>query len=175
MTLNLNKTVLITEAILLIIVGILAICLPTFTTLSIITLIAILAIIAGVAQLFNAFQHKGTPYLWSGLISALLAIIVGILLLTYPLHGAMVLALLLGIWFLFHGILGIHFAIQVKHHSHNWGMLLLSGIVSIILAILIWAGWPSNALWVIGLLLGINLIFFGLSLFAVAFRTKAAQ
>jgi uncharacterized membrane protein HdeD (DUF308 family) len=175
MTINLNKKTLITEGILLIIVGLLAIWLPTFITMSIISLIGILAIIAGAVQLFRTFQNTKTNYFWSALISAGLAIIVGILLLSYPLHGAMVLALLLGIWFLFHGILEISFALQVRHHSRNWGVLLLSGIVSIVLAIIIWSGWPLNALWVVGLLLGINLIFFGVSLFAIAFRKKAAS
>jgi uncharacterized membrane protein HdeD (DUF308 family) len=82
------------------------------------------------------------------------------------------LALLLGIWFLVHGILEINFSIQVRHHSRNWGLMLISGVVSIILSIIIWTGWPATALWIIGLLLGINLIFFGVSLFALAFRVK---
>ncbi len=174
MTLNLSKPVLITEGILLIIIGFLAIYLPTLTTISIITLIGILSIIAGAVQLVRALQNTKTNYFWTALISAVLAIIIGILLLSYPLHGAMVLALLLGIWFLFHGILEIHFALQVRDHSHNWGILLFSGIISIVLAIIIWSGWPLNALWIVGLLLGINLIFFGISLFALAFRSKKA-
>jgi uncharacterized membrane protein HdeD (DUF308 family) len=42
--------------------------------------------------------------------------------------------------------------------------VLFSGIVDLLLAFLIWAGWPSSADWAIGLLVGINMLFFGLSL-----------
>lgn len=172
MTLNLKKGTLIFEGLLTFILGLVAIILPAVTTFSIIVVIGVLSIIAGIIQLVRVFQNAKTTYFWAGLISAVLAILVGILMLCYPLKGAMVLALLLGIWFLCHGILEIGFAINARHHSRTWSVMLLSGIISIILSIIIWSGWPISAIWIAGLLLGINLVFFGGALFILAFGLK---
>lgn len=167
-----NKSSLILEGIVFVILGIFAIALPTITTISITILVGILFLIAGLIQLIRVFQHQDSNTFWISLINAALAIVVGILILVYPLHGAMFLTLMLGIWFLFHGIIQIALSFQAKEVSENWWLLLFSGIVSVLLSLIIWSGWPATSLWIIGLLLGINLLFFGISLLTIAFRIK---
>lgn len=152
------------EGIILIILGLLAIWLPVFTTFSLTLLIGSILLIGGAIQLFRTFRGIKTASFWVSLINCLLAIIVGILLLFYPMHGRMFLTLLLGIFFLFQGVTQIAMGIHIKPISRNWGLLVVSGIVSIILSILIWSKWPSISSWFIGLLVGINLLFFGISL-----------
>ncbi len=169
---NFSKSALITEGILLFILGVIAIWVPAATAISITLLVGILCIVAGVVQLLRVFQNREHASFWTLLISAVLAVLIGVLLLVFPLHGALALALLLGIWFLIHGVIQIGISIQMRHYSSNWGLMLISGIISVILAIIIWSGWPLGALWVVGLMLGINLIFFGASLFVLAFRSK---
>ncbi|WP_423063687.1 HdeD family acid-resistance protein [Candidiatus Paracoxiella cheracis] len=161
------------EGIVLIILGILAIFLPAFTTLSLTLLIGWILLIGGIIQLYRTFKGVKASSFWISLINCLLAIIIGILLLLYPLHGMMFLTLLLGIFFLFQGITQIAMGIQIKPISNNWGFLVVSGIVSIILSILIWIKWPSISSWFIGLLVGINLLLFGISL--LFFSKKVQQ
>ena len=167
-----SKTTFLLEGILLIILGIIAVWVPSETTVSITILLGILFIVAGVVQLFRLLFGRKHPSAWTAMISAALAILIGILLLVFPLNAAVALALFLGIWFLVHGVIQVGMAIQLRNATSNWGMLLVSGIVSIILAIVIWSGWPWSALWIIGVLLGVNLIFFGASLIALGFRQR---
>jgi uncharacterized membrane protein HdeD (DUF308 family) len=166
------RTWYVIEGILLILLGIAAIALPVISTLSLVLIIGWILLIGGVFHLYRTLRHLNTGSFWIGLINALLGIVLGILLLVYPLHGVAFLTLILGIFFLFEGIVEIAFAVQVKSVSANWGWLLFSGIIAIILSFIIWSGWPQNSTWVISLLVGINLIFFGfsLTLFAASHR-----
>ncbi len=168
MSTEVKKSALIIEGCIFMLLGVLAIALPTATSVSVAMIVGILLIIAGVIQVFRVFEHREGAEFWIPLILALLAILVGVLMLVYPLHGILVLAMLLGIWFFFHGIIEIAMAIQFRKVSSGWGFLLFSGIVSILLALLIWSGWPTSAVWLIGLLLGINLLLFGASLIMLA-------
>lgn len=176
MDIKLTKTTLYFEGFIFTILGILAIVLPAATTFSIAILIGILLIIVGVIQMIRVFQNRESPSsFWISLISAILAIVLGILILVFPMHGVMVLTMLLGIWFLVHGVIEIALGFRARHVSKGWGFMVFSGLISIILAIIIWATWPVSALWFIGLLLGINLLLFGLSLFALAYRLNQFQ
>jgi len=78
-------------------------------------------------------------------------------------------------FFIAEGILSIAAALLVHRPLGNWGWTMLSGIVDLILAYLIWRGWPASAAWAIGLLVGINMFFLGLSLAmtAIAARTTS--
>jgi uncharacterized membrane protein HdeD (DUF308 family) len=125
---------------------------------SLATAIAIgaLMLISGVTETIGAFWCKG----WSGfffLLSGLLSIIVGVLFLRAPL-GAL-LALLLACFLLVSGLFRIIAALSYRFAAWNWS--LVSGIIDVILGIMIWQQWPASALWVLGLFLGISLVFRG--------------
>ena len=62
-------------------------------------------------------------------------------------------------------------ALRVRDHD-SWGWLLASGILSVLLGVLIWAQWPASGLWVIGLLVGIQLLFTGWSLVMLALAAR---
>jgi uncharacterized membrane protein HdeD (DUF308 family) len=156
------------EGILLIALGILAVALPAFTTFSIVLLLGWILLIGGIVHLYRALRHIKTSSFWLSLINSLVAIVIGILLLVYPLSGMVFLTLMLGIFFLFEGVTEIALAIHLKAVSANWGWLLASGILALILSLIIWSGWPKNSAWVVGLLVGINLFFFGFSLMLFA-------
>ena len=83
------------------------------------------------------------------------------------------LTIVLVAFFIIEGIAVIIAAIRFREQFPGWGWTLFSGVVDLVLAYLIWRGWPSSAGWAIGLLAGINMLFFGLSLTmtAVAART----
>ena len=164
------------EGILLIVLGILAILLPPLATLAVTIVLGWLFLLSGIMGLYTSFMLRHAPGFWWSLISAVLGIVVGLLLLVSPLQGALSLTLVLIAFFVVEGVASIMFALDHKRElSGQWGWMVLSGIVDIILAGIIIAGLPGTAAWALGLLVGINMIFGGwaLVLLALAARKSA--
>ncbi len=155
----------------LIVLGLLAIALPAVATLAAGIFIGWLLVIGGVAQIADAFSARR----WAGfalhLLSGVLYLLVGGLLVFDPLGGALALTLVLAAFLLVQGIFQIGLALRLRP-ALSWGWLLASGAVTVLLAILIWAGWPSSALWVIGLLVGIHLLMSGSALTMLALAVR---
>ena len=109
---------------------------------------------------------------WS-LVSAILGIAVGILLLLWPLSGVLSLTMILIAFFVIEGIASIMFALDHKRElSGRWGWMLASGIIDLILATIILTGLPGSAAWALGLLVGINMVFGGSALIAMALHAR---
>lgn len=160
----------------LVIVGALAICLPALATEITIFALGWLLIVGGVIQAIHAF----TAGKWGGtvweLLTAILYGIVGILLLANPVLSMFALTIFLVAFLLIEGFFQIITAFQVRDNS-SWGWVLFSGVVAIVLAGMIWFNMPSDALWVLGLLIGVNIIFsgWGMMMVALAARDEVAQ
>ena len=78
-------------------------------------------------------------------------------------------------FFVIEGVVSIMFALDHKRElSGKWGWMLMSGIVDLVLSVLVFAGLPSTATWAIGLLVGINMIFGGSALIAMALHARNA-
>lgn len=162
-TLRPYRGVLIFEGILFAILGCLAIALPQFFTIAIELLIGWLFLIGGIFLFFRAFKmREGGPF-WPTLISGILNIAIGILLLVYPIAGVLSLTMLLIAFFILDGFAKLFLSFELKPLK-NWGWVLVSSILSIVLAFLLISGWPGTAAWAIGLLVGINMLFSGISL-----------
>jgi uncharacterized membrane protein HdeD (DUF308 family) len=113
------------------------------------------------------------PGFWWSLVSALLGIAVGIILLARPIQGTLTLTIVVGAYFLAEGVTSIMYALEHrKELSRRWGWMVAAGIMDIIVAGIIVAGLPGSALWAIGLLVGINLLFGGASLIAMALAAR---
>lgn len=166
-----NRALITFEGIIFLLLGIAAIAFPVFFTFGLEQLIGWLFVIGGFAQGVRAFQMWGSPGNFASLVSGILSLVVGVLLLVYPLGGALTLTLLLTVFFFLEGVFKIAFSISYREYL-NWGWLLLSGVLALIMAAIIWSGWPGTALWVLGLLVGINMIFFGASLLGLAFSAR---
>ncbi len=161
------------EGIILVILGIAAILVPPLATLAVTILLGWLFLISGVIGLFTTFWMRQAPGFWWSLISALLGIAVGVMLLARPLTGVFSLTVLLVAFFIIEGIASIMFSLEHKREfSGRWGWMLVSGVVDLVLAVLIFAGLPSTAAWAIGLLVGINLVFGGTALIAMALHAR---
>ena len=163
------------EGIVMMVLGLLAIAVPEVATLAITILIGWLFFIGGIFRTISVLQHRAMPgFAWSLLI-AVLAILLGLILIVRPIAGVLTLTIWLIVFFIIEGIAAIFLAIEHRRHLPSWGWVLLSGLVDLLLAYLIWDGWPSSAAWAIGLLVGINMVFVGLSLImtALAARTMA--
>jgi uncharacterized membrane protein HdeD (DUF308 family) len=83
-------------------------------------------------------------------------------MLMHPLLGVLSLTLFLAVFLLFEGVVEIAFYFKIRG-APNAGWVLFDGIITLILGFLIWRRWPSSSVWVIGTLLGISLIFSGIS------------
>jgi uncharacterized membrane protein HdeD (DUF308 family) len=105
------------------------------------------------------------------LVTAIVYIAAGISLLAYPLAGAVVLTLVLAIFWTVAGVVKIIHAVSTRHEP-NWGWTLFNGIVTLILGLIVWSMWPMASLWVLGLFVGIDLILAGWTIIALGFAAR---
>lgn len=169
-----HKSLFIVEGILFILLGILAIALPGLMTLGLELLIGWLFIIGGIVQGYRTFKIRHVPGFYTSVISALLSIGIGIILLMYPLTGMVTLTILLIAYFLIDGVVRIATAFQLRS-TQGWGWLALSGAFSLALGVILWSGWPETIVWGLGLLVGINMLFFGCSLLTLALSSTPSS
>jgi uncharacterized membrane protein HdeD (DUF308 family) len=78
----------------------------------------------------------------------------------------------MAVFFVLEGIAVIFIALQFRRYLHNRGWTSIGGLINLVLAYLIWSGWPNTASWVVGLYVGINLFFFGLAMIMTAFAAR---
>ena len=121
--------------------------------------LGILILMGGIAETIGAFWCRA----WSGfffhLLSGILAIVIGALFLKAPGEAVLALTLLVACYLMVGGIFKVVSAAGYRFAA--WGWTLFGGIVDIVLGVLIWVEWPASALWVIGLFVGISLVFRG--------------
>jgi len=161
------------EGVVLLVLGAIAVVLPPIATLAVTILFGWLFLVSGIVGLVTTFWMRHAPGFWWSLVSAALGIIVGAMLLASPVTGALSLTLVLIAFFLIEGAVSIMFALDHKRElSGQWGWMLMSGIIDLVLAIMIFAGLPSTAAWAVGLLVGINMIFGGTALIAMALHAR---
>jgi uncharacterized membrane protein HdeD (DUF308 family) len=143
----------------LIVLGSVAVGAAWLTTLASVLLFGWLLVFSGVMEAVAAFWAGQ----WSGfflhLLSGVLNVVVGVLILAHPGAVAVGLTLLLAVFFLVAGLFRIIAAVALRFP--NWGWAVLGGGITALLGVLIWAQWPSSALWVIGTFVGIDLLFRG--------------
>jgi uncharacterized membrane protein HdeD (DUF308 family) len=172
-TLHMHWRLFLTEGIILFALGVLAVVVPPIATIAVEILIGWLLLVSGVVGLIATLRARSAPgFVWS-LVSAILGIVAGIVLLGWPLSGALSLTLILTVFLVLEGVVSILYALEHKRElSGRWGAMLFSGIVDLILAGIIFAGLPGTAAWAIGLLVGINLVFGGSALIAMALHAR---
>jgi uncharacterized membrane protein HdeD (DUF308 family) len=162
------------EGIVLVVLGILAIVVPQVATLAVTLFLGWLFLISGVVGLITTFMARHAPGFWWALLSAVIAIVAGLLLLGRPLVGVVSLTYLLIAFFIVEGVVSIMYALEHKKElSGRWAWMLVSGIIDLILAGMILAGLPSTAEWALGLLVGINMLFGGTSMIAMALHARS--
>jgi uncharacterized membrane protein HdeD (DUF308 family) len=153
---------LLAWGVLLIIGGIAALTYPVAATVISVKIFGFVLLFAAAGQFIAAFSARG----WGGVLAAVLCgvlyLFAGIVLLDRPLLGAAGYTLFLAMMFFAIGIVRIVAA--VINQFSGWGWALLSGGIDVLLAMLIWQNYPESALWVIGVFVGIDLIFAGWSL-----------
>jgi len=161
------------EGVVLLILGATALGMPPLATLAVTIVFGWVFLVSGVMRLFTTFLMRGAPGFWWSLLSALLGVAVGTLLLSRPLSGAFSLTIVLVAFFIIEGVASIMFALDHKRElSGRWGWMLASGVVDLVLGTMIFAGLPSTAAWAVGLLVGVNMVFGGSALIAMALHAR---
>jgi uncharacterized membrane protein HdeD (DUF308 family) len=161
------------EGILLVILGLAAMIVPPLASLAVTIFLGWMFLISGAAGLALTFWARQMPGFWWSLISAVLALGAGIVLLAQPVQGTLTLTIVVGVYFLAEGVATIMYALEHRRElSERWGWLLVAGLMDILIAGIIIAGLPGTALWAVGLLVGINLLFGGASLIGMALAAR---
>jgi uncharacterized membrane protein HdeD (DUF308 family) len=123
--------------------------------------IGMMAIVAGAFEIVHAFWTKGWGgFIWQILLGALY-VAFGIMMVSQPAAGALVVTYALGLIILASGLLRIF--LGFKHWRESGWVMLLSGVIGVAAGLVILVGWPASGLWVLGLVLGVDLIMHGVA------------
>ncbi len=163
---------LIAGSILLILLGIAAIIMPGLASATFTMVMGWILLIGGIVRIVKSFQSKPVRGFWLNLIIGILYVIAGLYVLFNPLMATAVLTLTLGILFIVEGIFSIIMSFQARPGGEFSWLVLLDGIITLILGILVWNNFPYSAIWLIGLYVGISLLFSGISLLMIALSAR---
>ncbi len=166
----------LSEGIALVVLGLLALMAPTIASVAATVFFGWILLLSGVVGLMATFRARQAPGFWWSLLSALLGIVAGVVLLAWPLQGTLSLTAVLIAFLLLEGALSIMYALEHRSAlSGRWSWMLASGILDMALGLLLFAGLPATALWALGLLLGLNLLFGGWALIFMALHARPAS
>jgi uncharacterized membrane protein HdeD (DUF308 family) len=156
----------------LVVLGAYCIYAETTATIASVVVIGAVLMISGILQLVAAIMARGAGHVILLLLVGALDIIVGLILVGHPEFGALIITLFLAALFLFGGIYRFVAALWLQFPHYGW--VAFSGLVSVALGILLWMQWPVSAFWFIGLAVGVNLIFAGVTWSSIALKLKSA-
>jgi uncharacterized membrane protein HdeD (DUF308 family) len=142
------------------------------------TLVSVLFIgammtVAGIAHVIHAFQVRDWTSFAFWLLTGLLYTAAGLLIAYNPVLGASDFTLFIGVALIASGVMRIIVAFGMRDHA-GWGWMLAAGAVTLLLGLMIAAHWPVDSLWVLGMFLGIDLLFTGIALVSWGLRLKPA-
>jgi uncharacterized membrane protein HdeD (DUF308 family) len=158
-------------SVLMLVAGVLAIVVPPAAGIAVLIVVAWLLIVSGAAHLVFAWHTRTTGGIVWELLLGILYIVVGVYALMHPVAGLASLTLVLAIYLLIEGVLELVLSFRLRPMpGANW--LLFDGVVTLILGILIWKTWPSSTEWVIGTLVGISMIFSGVSRLGISLAAR---
>lgn len=155
----------------LLILGFVALGHVVVATLVSVVFIAVLMIIGGVGQLIHAWRLKQMAGFVFWTISGVLYLGAGILALVRPETGAWLLTLLFGATLIGSGALRLWIWFN-NRAQRGWQWLALSGLVTLLVGLMVAVGWPGNSVWILGLILGIDLLIQGWTLLFVGLALR---
>jgi uncharacterized membrane protein HdeD (DUF308 family) len=172
-TLKKHWWLLMVEGVVLIILGILAIAYPFVATIAVDLYVGWLFLIAGVVGLIALFATEDiAAFLWT-IVTAALAVVLGVLLIWKPAAGAMTLTFALSAFFFAEGLFQVITSMAYRKALPGvWGWMLASGLCDLLLVAIIVAAWPLSAAWTLGLLAGVNLLTSGVAIVMMAMAAR---
>ena len=157
----------------LIVVGVLAIVAPFFAGVAVSIFLGWLILFGGLAHLVYAWSERGVgAVLWQVLI-ALVYFVAAYYLLARPISGVVTLTLILAFYIAMQGVIELVTWMQLRRR-HGAAWFLINGLVSLLVAALIFAHWPSSAAWALGTLVGISVLMSGIARLTLPTRRRRA-
>ena len=160
-------------SVLMIVAGLLGVIVPPAAGLAVAVLVAWLLVFSGGAHFVFAWHVRTLGGLVWELLLGTVYLLVGAYLLLHPVAGLASLTLALAIYLFAEGILELILSIRLRPMRGS-GWLLLDGLITLILAVMIWKTWPSSTEWVIGTLVGISVLFSGVSRLGLSLAMRHA-
>jgi len=142
---------------------------PATTTLNVELIIGVILLLTGVLQLILSLRSKMH---WWSLLSAALSIVVGIVMLWKPLPVLLTLVTLLALFMTLEGLFELLLAWRFRPARH-WHWMIFSGAMTLVLAVILWIGYPVLDVLYLGWVIAINLVLYGLSLIMLAWRSAS--
>jgi len=163
----------LTEGVILVVLGMAAILVPVLASVVIAVFLGWLFAVGGIVGLVATIMGRRAPGFGWALVSALVALAAGLALIGWPVAGAVSVTFVLTVFLIADGILMIAFGLDHRRSmSAQWGWLVVNGVVDLVLAgLIVWA-LPGSAVWALGLIVGIDLLFGGWSLIAMALSAR---
>jgi uncharacterized membrane protein HdeD (DUF308 family) len=159
------------QGVLMVLAGIVALIYPFVSTVALVVVLGWLLILSGIVQGISLIGAQNVPNFWLQLVSVVLSIIVGVLFLRRPGEAVVTLTLLLIVFFMVEGFAKLLFSLTIRPLP-NWGWVFASGIIGILLSFYLLANLTTTAVWLLGVLLGIQLIFEGVALSSLAWQVR---
>jgi len=165
--------VFLVEGIILLLLGAGALLIPAIASVAVAILLGWLFMIGGLVGLATTVMGRKAPGFGWALVSSLVTIAAGVFLVLWPLSGVISLTLVLAVYLAADGVISIFFAIDHRRQmTQRWGWLLLNGILDLVMAAVIFMVLPGAAFWVLGILIGVDFVFAGASLIAIALAAR---
>jgi uncharacterized membrane protein HdeD (DUF308 family) len=157
----------------LILLGTIALVIMPAATIATVMVLGWLMVFSGVFEAIHAFQVRGWRGVLLHLVGGLLGVVLGLLIVTHPVAGALAWTMLFASFFLVVGTFRLVAAIRLQFPY--WGWAAFDGAITVLLGILLWADWPWSGLWFLGLSIGISLLLRGWSYVMIAFALRSLR
>jgi uncharacterized membrane protein HdeD (DUF308 family) len=162
---------LMTLGILMLILGTIALIIMPAATIGTVLVLGWLLVVSGIIEAVHAFRVRRWGGIFLHLVGGILGVLVGLLVVTHPVAGALAWTLLFSSFFTVIGLFRLIAALRLRFP--NWGWAVFDGSITLLLGILLWVQWPWSGLWFLGFAVGFSLLLRGWSyvMFAIALRT----
>lgn len=154
----------------LIAVGLVAMSVPFLFTVGVVVILGFLFLTGGLVDIVNAFWARRWRGFWVNLLAGILYLVMGFLMTQRPLATAAAFTLMIAAVLFIGGLFRIAITLIERFHGWVWG--LINGVISVVLGVMIWQAWPESAFWVIGLFVGIDMLFAGWALVMTALTVR---
>ncbi len=162
------------EGIIFILLGVSAVVIPQFFSVVIVIFLGWIIVLAGAIQVSRALFLRNMPGFGLWLSLAVLQIVVGYLLIADPIVGVFTLTMMMTLFFAFEGLTKMYWAYKLRPLP-DWNYVFFSGVTALVFAVIILIFWSETAHWVLGLLVGINMIVMGWSMVKMSLRHKVSN
>lgn len=169
--LKMHWRLFLVEGILFILLGLCAIVIPQLFTVAIVVFLGWLLLFGGIVHVGRALMVVDMPGFGWWLFIGILQLIVGYLFITRPVAGVLTLTMLMTVFFALEGVAKISLAFMMRPLT-NWGFMLFSGITALAFALIVLISWSESVHWLLGLFLGINMVFMGWTLVKISLHHK---